>query len=161
MWISLTSQGLPYPIARRYFHIPSPLDSSCPRTSSTWLHDRAGTPRAGWAPAQVAASDLDMHLSVLRKRLVLDHLVPSLQVDTKLGGGGHGCNGSQRIYLTDSSSTVQLPYSYRTVPYNTVQMQHLQRDAVMTAFFNDCSPVCVSRPNLRVTLCEDEAGDSR
>ena len=55
-----------------------------------------GPTRAGWAPAQVAASDLDINLSVLRKRLVLDHLVPSLQLDTKLvGGGGRGRRGGQ------------------------------------------------------------------
>ena len=37
-----------------------------------------GPTRAGLTPAHVAASDSDMYLSVLRKRLVLDHLVSSL-----------------------------------------------------------------------------------
>ena len=87
---SFTSQELPYPIARRYFHIPSHLIHVALELRLHGFTIEPGPPRAGWAPAQVAASDLDMHLSVLRKHLVLDHLVPSLQVDTKLEGGGGG-----------------------------------------------------------------------
>ena len=122
--------------------------SGYPWTSSARLRAEAGASKSS-APEYVVASNLAICVSVLRKRLVLDHFVSGRDTEQWRGGEGveGGCNGSQRISFTVKQ--------YRTVPYRSPFL-YGARCCYNNDFFNGCAGLLVYialRHELRPHLC--------